>query len=81
MEVQDAAGALIVFQIIFFLGFMIFGAFGFAFWIWMLVDCLKFESSEGNDKIIWVLVLVLTNWIGALIYFFVRRSERRRAVG
>jgi len=57
---------------------MLFGMLGFAFWIWMLVDCLKYESSEGNDKVIWVLVIVLTNWIGALIYFFVRRGERRR---
>jgi hypothetical protein len=27
-----------------------------------------------------MLVIVLTNWIGALIYFFVRRSERKRAL-
>jgi len=48
----------------------------FAFWIWMLIDCLTHESSEGNDKIIWVLVIVLLNFIGALIYFFVRRNAR-----
>lgn len=56
---------------------MLFGLAAFAFWVWMLVDCLKFESSQGNDKLIWVLVLVFANWIGALIYFFVRRRERR----
>jgi len=43
-------------------------------------DCLKHESSEGNDKLSWGLVIVLTNWIGALIYFFVRRPERKRAL-
>ena len=47
-----------------------------AFWIWMLVDCLTNEPSEGNDKLVWVLVIVFTNWIGALIYFFVRRPNR-----
>jgi hypothetical protein len=27
-----------------------------------------------------MLVIVLTNWIGTLIYFFVRRPERKRAL-
>lgn len=45
-------------------------------WVWALVDCLTNESSEGNDKLVWALVIVLTNWIGALIYFFVRRPQR-----
>ncbi len=77
MDFQNSGEALIGLQIIFFLGFMLFGVLGFAFWVWMLVDCLKYESSEGNDKLVWALVIVLTNWIGALIYFFVRRSSRR----
>ena len=52
-----------------------------AFWIWMIVDCATKEPSEGNDKIIWILVIVLTSWIGALIYYFVRRPERIRLHG
>ncbi|MGJ8654414.1 MAG: PLD nuclease N-terminal domain-containing protein [Opitutaceae bacterium] len=78
MEMQEATGIFILIQILFFVGFFLFGLLGLAFWIWMLIDCLKYEKSEGNDKLIWVLVLVLTNWIGALIYFFVRRPERKR---
>ncbi len=53
----------------------------FVFWIWMLVDCATKEPSEGNDKVIWVLVIVLTNWVGALIYFFARRPTRIRELG
>ena len=52
-----------------------------AFWIWMIVDCATKEPSEGNDKMVWILVIVLTNWIGALIYFFVRRPQRKRETG
>ena len=52
-----------------------------AFWIWMLVDCATKEPSAGNDKVIWILVIVLTHWIGALIYYFVRRPERKRLFG
>jgi hypothetical protein len=52
-----------------------------AFWIWMMIDCAVNEPSEGNDKIVWMLVIILTNWIGALIYFFVRRPTRIRRAG
>ena len=53
----------------------------FAFWVWMLVDCATKESSQGNDKIIWILVIIFTHWLGALIYYLVRRPERKRLLG
>ena len=48
-----------------------------AFWIWMLVDCLTNMDSNGNDKIIWALVILFTNLLGALIYFFVQRPQNQ----
>lgn len=45
---------------------------GLAFWVWMLVDCLKNEPSEGNGKIAWALVIIVTGCVGAVIYFFFR---------
>ncbi|HUJ10858.1 MAG TPA: PLD nuclease N-terminal domain-containing protein [Verrucomicrobiae bacterium] len=69
----------IVFVLALGLGMFALIAAIFGFWIWMLIDCIKHEASEGNDKIIWVLVIIFTNWIGALIYYFVRRPERLRA--
>ena len=42
------------------LGFLLVGLVGFVLWIWMLVDCASHEPSEGNDKLIWVLIIVLT---------------------
>jgi Na+-transporting methylmalonyl-CoA/oxaloacetate decarboxylase gamma subunit len=48
----------------------------FGFWIWMLIDCISNEPSEGNDKLIWILVIVFTHFIGAAVYYFVRRPER-----
>ena len=54
---------------------------GTIFWIWMLIDCLTKEPSEGNDKLAWVLVILFAPLIGALIYYFVRRPERIKAVG
>ncbi|MBT5600348.1 MAG: PLDc_N domain-containing protein [Planctomycetaceae bacterium] len=46
-----------------------------AFWIWMLVDCLTKVRSDGNDKLIWALVIIFANGLGALIYFFVQRPK------
>ena len=52
-----------------------------AFWIWMLVDCATKEPSAGNEKIIWILVIIFTHWLGALIYFLVRRPQRKKEFG
>ncbi|MBO0782940.1 MAG: PLDc_N domain-containing protein [Ktedonobacteraceae bacterium] len=51
------------------------------FWIWVLVDCLVKEPSEGNDKIAWVLFVLLVPIIGASVYYFVRRPERIKVAG
>jgi hypothetical protein len=51
------------------------------FWIWMIVDCVTKEPTEGNNKLIWILVIVLVGWIGALIYYFARRPQRIAQTG
>jgi ABC-type enterochelin transport system permease subunit len=70
---------------IFLLLFILFAAVialaGLAFWIWMLVDCATKETAQGNNKLVWILVIVLTGVIGALIYFFARRPTRIRELG
>lgn len=63
------------------LSLALIGLAAMVFWIWMLVDCATKEPSQGSDKIVWILVIVLTHWIGALIYFLVRRPERKKQLG
>lgn len=46
------------------------------FWLWMFVECLTKEPSEGNDKLIWALVIFFGNFLGALLYLLLRRNER-----
>ncbi|UGV41766.1 PLDc_N domain-containing protein [Methanococcoides orientis] len=46
------------------------------FWLWMLIDCVMNEPSQGNDKLIWVIIIVFTQLLGAVIYFFFRRPKR-----
>jgi hypothetical protein len=43
-----------------------------AFWIWMLVDCL---NKSSKDKLIWVLVIIFLNILGAVLYFFIERKK------
>lgn len=46
------------------------------FWIWVLVDCITKESSEGNDKVAWTILIIFVPVLGAALYYFVRRPER-----
>lgn len=66
---------------LFFIPVGLIGMALFAFWIWMLVDCATKEPGQGNEKIIWILVIIFAHWIGALIYFLVRRPQRKRDFG
>lgn len=59
----------------------IFGLLFLAFWIWMLVDCAVHEPSEGNDKIVWILIIVFLGVLGAFVYLVARRPQRRRLTG
>lgn len=53
---------------------LLIGLLLFAFWLWMLIDCLT-RDFTGNDKLIWVLVLLLLGPLGALIYSVVGRAR------
>jgi sterol desaturase/sphingolipid hydroxylase (fatty acid hydroxylase superfamily) len=57
------------------------GVLGTAFWIWMIVDCAKKEKDEENTKLVWILVILFAHVIGAAIYYFVRRPQRRAELG
>lgn len=78
-----AAGIFALLPCCFVPFFFIIAIGGTAFWIWMLVDCASNEPSDSgsNDKIVWILIIVLTHWIGGLIYFLFRRPERKRLYG
>ena len=52
-----------------------------AFWVWALVDCAIRETDERNTKAVWVGIILLANWIGALVYLIVRRPQRKAELG
>lgn len=63
---------------------LLFGVVGiltvaaFVLWIWALVDCLNVQDDslyQSGTKLIWVLIIVLLHWVGALIYLAIGRPE------
>ena len=64
----------------FFIGGL-FSLLYFAFSIFTLVDCAQNEPSEGNTKIVWILIIIFGLGVGPLIYFLVRRPERISTFG
>jgi hypothetical protein len=61
--------------------YWVFIIIGFVLWLWMLIDCITKEPSEGNDKIIWLLVIIFLGPLGALIYLLARRPKRKQQYG
>ena len=46
------------------------------YWIRAVLDCAQNESPEDNDKIIWILIILLLGWLGAALYNRIRRPQR-----
>lgn len=62
------------------LGFLplIFVALIFSFWVSALVDMLQNTAIQGTEKIVWVLVIIFLNVLGAIIYFFIAPRPKLR---
>lgn len=73
-SVQPVGGFLVLVIV-----FMILVIAATVFWLWMLIDALTLEPTT-NDKILWFLVIFFLHFIGALVYFVVRRSHRSAAI-
>ena len=64
----------IQFGIIVALFFLVCSFFWFLFWIWMLIDAIKYQE-EG--RVVWILVIVCFNILGALVYLFAAKMGRK----
>lgn len=45
-------------------------------WLWALIDCVKREF-RGNDKLIWVLIIIFLPLIGSILYLAIGRKQRK----
>ena len=57
---------------------LVLGLAATGFWLWMLVDAL-INEPDTNEKILWFLVIFFLHFIGAIIYFAVRKGGNKRS--
>jgi heme/copper-type cytochrome/quinol oxidase subunit 4 len=50
-------------------------------WTSALISCVNSESSAGNTKVIWVIIILLVQFVGPLAYFLIRRPQRIKELG
>lgn len=69
-------GILFVLFWVLFVGIMLAG---FVFWIFMIVDVSRRNFPKSDDRILWILVVVLAGMIGAAVYYFVvvRKGKKK----
>ena len=56
------------------IGIFIFLAVCFL-WVIALIDILR-SDFQGNDKVIWVLVVIFFPFLGSILYFIIGRSRK-----
>ncbi len=72
-------GAMMIFgvSVVYFLFIgmiLIVSILGTVLWIWMIIDAAKNEKND--DLLVWILILVFLQFIGAVVYYFVRKRPR-----
>jgi len=51
------------------------GLLSTAFWIWMLIDAAQNKGLDQNERVVWIIVVALLHWLGALIYLIFGRPK------
>lgn len=52
---------------------IIIGILAFIFWVWMLVDSISRPFRSDVEKVVWILMIIFLNILGAIIYYFAVR--------
>lgn len=49
----------------------------FVFWVVELVDCTRREFKDSNEKLMWILIILLAQGVGAIVYYAVGKQRGR----
>ncbi|HRU50046.1 MAG TPA: PLDc N-terminal domain-containing protein, partial [Candidatus Absconditabacterales bacterium] len=50
---------------------------GFIFRLWMLIDAAKYQE---DNRVVWILIIIFLNALGALIYLLVEKLQRNKKI-
>ena len=74
-EAPDAGVGIFAGGLCMIVAFALVGLVSFVIWLWALIDAIKNPALDSNQRLIWILVILLTNLLGALIYFIIGRKK------
>jgi len=70
---QNGAGALL-FGGGFFLFAILLSIISLIIWVWALIDAIRNPRLNDNERILWVIVILFTHCLGALLYVCIGRK-------
>jgi hypothetical protein len=54
---------------------LIFGALGLALFLWALIDVLRRQFTNPNDKILWIVLILFIGILGPILYLIIGRNK------
>jgi hypothetical protein len=55
--------------------FWVLGIAGFVLFLWALIDVIRRQFQNPNDKILWIVLIIFIGWIGPLLYLIIGRKK------
>lgn len=80
--IEVDAGGWGVFVVVVFAVMMILALVSLVVWIWALVDAIQVPDDSmyrSGTKLVWVLVIVFLQVVGAIVYFAIGRPAKGAA--
>jgi hypothetical protein len=68
-------GGVVGIVVFMYIGIFVAAIAASIFWIVELIDVARRQFYDPNMKIVWVVVLIFTHFIGSLIYYFVGKGQ------
>lgn len=54
---------------------LVFGLATLIFWIWALIDVIRREFPNPNDKILWIVLIIVLGILGSILYLIIGRRK------
>lgn len=54
---------------------VIFGILSFALFLWALIDVIRRQFPNQNDKILWIVLILLIGMLGPILYLIIGRKK------